>query len=227
MSHSDFGVTIENKIKEFASSFSNTVFQTTKGVASGIVSFITILVISFYLTVEENGMKNFIKYLTPFKHQAYITILVNKIQKKMGAWVLGQVILSAVIFGLVFIGLTALNVKYALVLALLAGLLEIVPYIGPFVSGAIATFFAFLQSPTLAVAVIILWVVTQQLESNVIVPIVMSRSVGLNPVMVILGILTGATLGGIIGILLAVPVMSAFSVFISDVIEGREASEEG
>ncbi len=221
LSHSTIGQAINNNLKDFASNFGGTLFDTTRGVITGFLSIITILVISFYLTVEENGMKNFIRHLAPYKHQAYVMRLVGKIQLKMGAWVLGQFILSAVIFGLVFIGLTVLKVKYALVLALIAGIMELIPFIGPFISGAIACFFAFLQSPGLAVAVLIMWVVAQQLESNIIVPIVMSKSVGLNPILVLLGVLVGASLGGILGALIIVPVMSGISVFLLDVMEGE------
>lgn len=225
LSHSEIGQSINNSFQEFFSNFGGTLFATTKGVLTGVGSLITILVISFYLTVEENGMKNFIKHLAPYKHQAYVTKLVTKIQRKIGSWLLGQMILSAVIFGLTFIGLTVLNVEYALILALVAGFLEIIPLIGPFIAGAIAVFFAFLQSPTLAVFVVILWVVTQQLENHIIVPVIMSRSVGLNPVMVILAVLTGATLGGIVGALIAIPVVSIISVFVNDIMEGRELAE--
>lgn len=225
LSHSAIGQAINNSIRDFANNFGGTLFDTTRGVLTGLVSIITVLVISFYLTVEENGMKNFIKHLAPYRHQAYVTKLVNKIQRKMGSWLLGQLILSAVIFGLVFIGLTILKVQFALVLALLAAIFEIVPIIGPFISGAFAVFFAFLQSPTLAVAVLILWVVTQQLESHVVVPVVMSRSVGINPVLVILAVLVGGTLGGIVGALIAIPVVSGISVFVNDVLEGGISEE--
>jgi predicted PurR-regulated permease PerM len=227
LSHSSIGRAIDNSFKDLAKNFSGTLFATTKGVVTGIVSIITILVISFYLTIEENGMKNFIKHLAPYKHQAYVLKLITKIQRKMGAWVLGQLILSAVIFGLVFIGLTVLKVQYALVLALLAGLFEVVPIIGPFVSGAVAMFFAFLQGPGVALAVLVLWIVTQQLESHIIVPIVMSKSVGINPVMVILGVLIGGTLGGIVGALIAIPVISGISVFVNDIMEGEIGESQG
>ncbi len=226
LSHSTIGQSINNSLKDLANNFGATLFQTTKGVVTGVVSSLTIFVISFYLTANENGMKNFIKHLAPFRHQAYVMKLVNKIQLKMGAWVLGQAILSAVIFGLVFIGLTVLHVKYALVLAVIAGIFEIVPFIGPFVSGVIACFFAFLQSPGLSIAVMIMWIVTQQLESNIIIPIVMSKSVGLNPVLVILGVLIGTTLGGVLGALIAVPIMGGISVFVSDVLDERDAELE-
>ncbi|MBX4187272.1 MAG: AI-2E family transporter [Candidatus Doudnabacteria bacterium] len=227
LSHSSIGRSIDNSVKEFAGGLGGTLFQTTKGVLTGIVSAITILVISFYLTIEENGMKNFLRHLAPYKHQAYIAKLVSKIQYKMGAWVLGQLILSAVIFGLTFLGLTLLHVQYALVLALLAGLFEVIPIIGPFISGAVAVFLTFIQSPALAVAVVILWIVTQQLEAHIIVPIVMSRSVGINPVMVILAVLVGGTLGGIVGILIAIPTVSGITVFVTDLMEGNVGDGSG
>jgi predicted PurR-regulated permease PerM len=219
LNESGIGRSIQENIKSWAGSASSALFNTTKGVVTGLVSIITILVISFYLTVEENGMKNLIKHLTPFKHRAYVAGLTNKIQRKMGHWVLGQFILSAVIFGLTYIGLTVLNIEYALVLALIAGILEFIPYIGPFLALIPALLFAFIQSPGLAVAVVILYVVIQQLENHIIVPVVMSKSVGLNPVMVILGILVGGTLGGIVGAIIAIPLLSAISIFVSDMLE--------
>ena len=220
------GQSVEENIKSWAGNFSQTVFNTTRGVITGFLSIITVLVISFYLTVEENGMKNFIRNLTPYRHQAYAHKLMNKIQKKMGSWVLGQLILSGVIFGVTYIGLTLLKVEFALVLALMAGVLEIVPYIGPFLALIPALFFAFLQSPGLAISVLVLYIVIQQLENHVLVPVVMSKSVGLNPVLVILGILVGGTLGGIMGAIIAVPILSGISVFVSDMFEIRAEGEE-
>jgi predicted PurR-regulated permease PerM len=222
LNQSGIGRTIQDNIKSWTGSFSSTLFNTTKGVFTGFISVVTILVVSFYLTVEENGMKNLIKHLTPYKNQAYVARLVTKIQKKMGAWILGQIILSFIIFGLTYIGLTILKVDYALVLALIAGFLEIIPIIGPIISAVPATFFAFLQSPPLALAVIILWIVVQQLENHVIVPVVMSKSVGVNPVLVILGILVGGSLGGVVGAIIAVPVLSGISVFVQDMFQAGD-----
>ncbi len=229
LGQSGIGRTIEQNIRNWSGNISQTLFNTTKGVVTGVASVITVLVISFYLTVEENGMKNLIRHLTPFKHQAYAAKLVNKIQRKMGAWVLGQLVLSAVVFGLTFLGLTILKVDFALVLALVAGVLEIIPYIGPFLALLPALFFAFLQSPGLAAAVIILYIVIQQIENHILVPIVMSRSVGLNPVLVILGVLIGGTLGGVVGAVIAVPVISGVAVFMSDMFmtDSDEKTAEG
>lgn len=94
-------------------------FARTLGVFNGVVSGVTILVISFYLVAEERGMKKFIHSLVPSKHQDFTINLVDKIQHKMGLWLLGQIILSFFIFILTFIGLTLLGIHYALFLALL------------------------------------------------------------------------------------------------------------
>lgn len=223
LNHFGVGQTIENSIKNFAGTLGGTLFNTTKGVVTGLVSILTVLVISFYLTAEENGMKNFIKHLTPYKNQPYVMTLVTKIQKKMGAWVLGQLILSIIIFGVTYVGLTVLKVEFALVLALIAGVLEVVPYIGPFIALIPAIFFAFLQNPALALAVVILYTIIQQLENHIIVPVVMSKSVGLNPVIVIMAVLIGGSLGGILGAVIAIPLVSGISVFVNDMMEEQKA----
>jgi predicted PurR-regulated permease PerM len=106
----------------------------TFGVFSGLFSFITVLVVSFYLVAEEQSMKQFVANLLPPQHHEVVLGLIEKIQVKMGKWVLGQIILSFSIFALTYVGLLILGVDYALFLALLAGLLEVVPYIGPFLS---------------------------------------------------------------------------------------------
>lgn len=186
------------------------------GLFGGVISFFIVLVITFYLVVEEDGMKRFVKSLAPDKYHPYITRLMSRIQQRMGWWLRGQIILSLIVFTLVYLGLTILGVKYALILALVAGVFEIVPYLGPLLSAIPAVFFAFVQKPTTAILVIILYVVIQQMENHLIVPKVMGKSVGLNPLVIILSILIGARLAGAIGALLAVPVVTALAVWFDD-----------
>ena len=204
------------------SKFSSGVFQAAGGVFSGVVELVEVMAITFYLISSENGMKNFIKSLVPFKHQPYAVGLMDKVQKKISYWLLGQLILSTFIFALTYIGLSALGVKYALALALLAGLLEIVPYLGPILSAIPAIFVAFVQSPTLALFVLILYIVIQQTENYILVPKIMGRTVGANPVVILIAVLVGFKIAGIIGMLLAVPVVSALMVFMGDLKELRE-----
>jgi predicted PurR-regulated permease PerM len=193
------------------------VFSGTLGVFSGLFGFVTVMVVSFYLVVaDENGMKELIRPLVPITRQGQVMQIISKIQKKMGLWVLGQLILSLSIFALTFIALMILGVKYALVLALLAGLFEVVPYIGPILSAIPAFFFALIQSPALAVGVVVLYILIQKIEGYVLVPKVMQKAVGASPLVILLSLLIGFKLAGIVGLLLAVPVASALLVVIEE-----------
>jgi predicted PurR-regulated permease PerM len=191
-------------------------YNQTADVVRDIVAFLTVLVISFYLVVDEKGMKQAIASFVPPDRQDFAINLVTKIQNKMGLWVLGQLILSVTIFVVTFIGLSILGVKYALFLALLAGILEVVPYIGPTLSAIPALFFALLQSPALAVGVLVLYLLIQKAENYILVPKVMQRTVGTSPLVVLLALLVGFKLAGLFGLLLAVPIASAVTVIIAE-----------
>lgn len=190
------------------------VLSRTVGVFNGFFSVITILVISFYLVAEQKGMLDFIRSLVPVHHQQFTMNLVRKIQGRMGRWVIGQIILSFCIFAVTFIGLSLLGVKYALVLALLAGFLEVVPYIGSFVSAVPAIFFALIQSPALALATSALFLLIQKTEGYFLVPKIMEKTVGTSPLLVLVSLLVGYKLAGIFGLLLAVPLVSAISLIV-------------
>src|SRR3989344_5720740 len=180
----------------------SSIFATTVSIFGGLFSALIILVISFYLAVQEKGIKKFLMSITPAEHQLYVSDLVGRIQAKMGGWLRGQFFLG---------------VKYALVLALVAGILELIPYIGPILAAIPAVILAFFQSPFLALLVLILYIVIQQLENNVISPQVMKKAVGLNPIVTIIVMLIGAKLAGILGIILAVPITAAIAEFLRDV----------
>lgn len=192
------------------------VVSRTVGVFNSIFSVVTILVVSFYLVAEQKGMFQFVRSLLPPQHQDFTMQLIAKIQVRMGRWVIGQFILSGAIFVLTFVGLSLLGVKYALFLALLAGLLEVIPYIGPIAAAIPAVFFALGQSPALAIAVLVLYIVIQKLEGYLLVPKIMERTVGTSPLLVLISLLVGLKLAGIMGLLLAVPLVSAITLVITE-----------
>ena len=197
------------------------VFSTISNIFGGIFSFFLILVITFYMVVEEGAIKKLVWSIAPEKHQPYIMQLINRMQKKIGLWLRGQLILSLVIFILTYTGLLILGVEYALVLALIAGLTEFVPYLGPILGAIPAVFLAFAQSPTLAVFVIVLFFVIQQVENNILVPKIMQKTVGLNPIVSISVLMIGFKIAGVVGAILAIPVATAISVFIKDLFENK------
>ena len=197
----------------------HSIFGTLGVIFGSFISAFIVLVLSFYLTVQENALKNFIRTVTPVRRQKYIIGLVDRIQHKIGRWLSGQVILCIVVGLLIFLGLTFLGVKYSLVLGLFAGLTEIIPYVGPVLGAVPAVFLAFTQSPILALFIIILFFVVQQLENHLLVPKVMQKTIGLNPIVVILALLAGGKLAGILGMMLAVPVAIVVTVFVEGYIE--------
>jgi len=201
------------------------IFSKVGNFFSGIVSLIIVLVISFYILIEEGAIKRILRSLVPSQSLPYAYQLVNRIQNKLGLWLRGQLILGFIIFLLVYFALLISGVKYALILAIIAGLLEFIPYLGPFLSGFIAVILTLFQSPLMALWVLILYFVIQFFENHVFVPMIMKKTVGLNPVVSIVALLIGGKLGGIVGVILAIPVVTALSVFVQDFVDKKREED--
>lgn len=226
------GVANVSGLEKALGSINSTLSQLTKGFFSGVVSFfggvisiIGVLVLTFYLTMEEQGMKRIAVDLAPAKYRPYLTRLFNRIENRLGQWLRGQLILGLTIAILVYIGLLVLNVKYALVLALFSGLTELVPIVGAYIGAIPAVIVAFSISPLAAVWTIVMFIIVQQLEHHLIVPRVMSKTTGLNPIIVIVAVLVGAKIAGILGVLLAVPTTIIITTFIEDFLEEKKIED--
>lgn len=201
------------------------VFTTVSNIFGGIVSLLLVLVITFYMATEDNGMKKIVWSVVPERHQPYVIQLLSRMQKKTALWLRGQIFLSVIMFVVTYIGLLLLGVKYALVLSLIAALTEFIPYLGPIIAAVPAIFIAFVQSPLLALFVLILYYAIQLVESNIIVPKLMHKVVGLNPIVIIVVLLIGFKIYGVVGAILAIPVSTAATVFFKDIFEKRKAAE--
>lgn len=219
---SNFTGSAAEKISQAGSSL----FSGTVSFIGGIFEFIVVLSIAFYMSVQERGIKKFTASLMPADHRDYISNLVDRIQFKMGRWLQGQLFLMLIIFALDYVGLLIIGAPYALVLALIAGILEIIPYIGPIISAVIAVAISFLHGPVTGLLVLGLFVLVQQLEGYVLTPLVMKKAVGLNPVVVILALLIGAKLGGVMGIIVAVPIATMVSEVAGDLMRPAQKDEK-
>ncbi len=195
---------------------------TIRGFFGGLISFIITLVLTFYMVVEEDALRRLARSVAPPEHHVYLSALVTRVEQKMGAWLRGELILMFIVGLFSYVGLTILRVDYALVLGLVAGIAEAIPYAGPLIAAIPAVIIAFTQSPLKALFVIVLYFTVQQLENHLLVPKVMQHAVGLNPVTSIVALMIGATLGGILGAILAIPVATALSVLIQDFLKERE-----
>lgn len=199
---------LDNYVNSELNNLGKSAVNVTTKVFGGVFSVITIFVVSLYFLMYENTFKKFLANLFHDDSRKKALTTLDKINFKLGAWLRGQVLLSFLIGLFSWIGLTILGLPYALPLALLAGLLEVIPTIGPILSAIPAVIIAFTISPTMAITVIAFYIVLQALENQILVPKVMEKAVGLNPVVVILGIIIGTNLMGIAGALLAIPFIS-------------------
>lgn len=186
-------------------------------VFGGIFSAVILVVVSFYLASQEKGIEYFLRMVTPLRDEEYVLDLWSRSQAKIGQWLRGQILLGLIVGVLVFLALTLLGIRYALSLAILAAIFELIPVIGPILSAVPAVFFGFLSSPFLGLTVAVVYTIIQQTESHLIVPLVMRRTVGLNPLIVVIALLVGATLGGILGMFLAVPIAAIVVELLMDI----------
>jgi len=216
-----------NRIQKYLSgigeSLTSNALTTATNFFGGFFSFMIALVLSFYLSVQKKGVQHVISSIVPHEHRDYILSLWERSQKKLGRWLQGQLFLGVIVGVLVYIGLSFLHIKFALLLAVLAGIFEIFPYIGPVIAAVPAVILGFLQSPVLGLWVFVLYIIIQQLENYLIVPLVIGKIVKLNPVAVILALLIGGKLGGIPGMILAVPLTAVVAEFFRDLIKKRKS----
>ncbi len=195
---------------------STSVFNIIPTVFENAILGIATVVISFYLALYRDGIENFLRAVLPLAYEDYSISVFHRARKKIGKWLEGQIFLSLVIAIVVAVGLRILGVNYSLVLGLIAGILEIIPFIGPLIAGFIAFLVAVSQSFVLGIYVVILFTIIQQLESHLLVPIVMRKTTGIHPVIVVLAILAGSQIGGFVGAILSIPIVVIFQELVED-----------
>lgn len=194
------------------------IIGTITAVFSGIFSFVLVVVLSFYFAMQERGIENFLRVIIPFGNEEYAINLWERSKTKIGKWMQGQLLLGVLIFVLVYLGLTIFGVPYAMSLALLAGVLEIIPVFGPILSAIPGVIIAFtIGGASLAAIVAGFYLLVQQFESHLIYPLVVRKVVGVPPILVILALIIGAELGGFLGVLISVPVAAAFMELVEDI----------
>ncbi len=190
-------------------------------VFGGILNVILIAVITFYLSVQDHGIESFLRILSPIKHEEYVVGLWKRAERKIGLWMQGQLLLGVIVGVIIYLGLTLLGVKYALVISLLTAILELIPF-GIILAGLIGCVFAYSSgSIALAVKVFFLYLIVQQFENYLIAPLIVNKVIGISPLVVILSLLIGAELAGLWGLLLGIPVAVCLLEYFSDIEKGK------
>lgn len=206
---------------------SENVLSVTLSIFSNLVATLTVLVLTFYFIYERKNAHTILTDLLGPTMGKKAGELLLSIERRLGAWVRGELLLMTFIGVFSYLGLTLLRVEFALPLAIIAGLLEIIPNIGPFLAFIPAVLVALSISPLLALSTAALYIIIQQLENNLFVPMVMKRSVGLSPLITILALMVGGKLGGIAGAILAVPILLVFEVIWAAFLQTKNPPPAG
>jgi len=218
---------LQEVVSNLRGSFGNVsegLVKTISVVFGGIFAFVLVIILSFYFAVQETGVDDFLRVVTPVKHEAKVLDLWRRSKIKIGRWMQGQLMLSVIVGIFVYLGLTILGLKFALILAVTAAILELIPVFGSILAAIPAILLAFVDGGTgLLLLVLGLYIIVNQLQANLIYPLVVQKIVGVPPLLVILSLVVGMQLAGFLGIILSVPAAAVLQELVQDIQKEKRA----
>ena len=194
---------------------------TFSAIFGGIFATVYVITIAIFLSLEERGTERALALLFPKKYETYVLNLWERCQKKVSGWFLSRILASVFVGGLSYFVFLIFQIKYPLTLGLLSGVLNFVPVIGPILTGVLILMTVSLYSILKAVAALIAFTLIQQIENNILTPLLTKRFVNLSPVIVLISLVIGAELLGILGAILAIPLAGILSEFLKDFLVKR------
>jgi len=213
-----FAQNLQEQLVSQATLLSANILTVAGTLVSNAVFLLALLVFVFYFMLDWENLKNrFISFLNNQARSRAQKIIIS-LETQLGGWLRAQVILMLLVGVLTYLGLFALGVEYALPLAVIAGLFEVIPTIGPIMAGIPALVVGFGTSPWLGVWILALYLVVQQLENNIIVPNIMGRAVGFSPLVTLVVLFIGAQLFGFGGLFLAIPATILITIILRDAL---------
>jgi len=195
------------------------------GVVGGLFGMVAIVILAFYLLLDADNLVRVFVRLFPREERPRVENACRRVSGKVSAWLGGQLLLAAIIGGTAALGLVLMGVPYFYVLALIAGIGELVPIVGPLVAAVPAVAVGFTVSPALAIGVAVFFFLQQQFENHVLVPKVMERQMGVSAASVIVALLIGGTLLGVVGAILAVPTAAILQVVFTELVPEASRGE--
>lgn len=211
-----------NSLSQYIPDLTNQASKIAGSIFSNLIFFMSTLFFGLYFTIDENLIKRTLIKFFDEKKAEKIALIFERVEKRMSAWFWGELVLMLVIGIMTFIGLNLIGLKYTLPLAIIAGVLEVVPNLGPVLSTIPAILVALTQNYFIAPVVIALYFIIQQLENNLIVPWVMKKAVNINPILTLIALVVGGKIGGILGILLAIPITLCVETIIIEVFQAQK-----
>ena len=188
----------------------------------GLVNLTLFFLLTFLFAVNPKSLDDFLFVMTPKKYRGYIEDLWHRVQVKMSHWFQGQMLLMIIIGVLTYLALIILNVPNALFLSVFAGIMEIIPIFGPIFGAIPAILMAWTTGNfTVVLVVIAVFIIIQQIENNLIYPLVVSKVVGISSTLIILAAVIGGSIAGFVGVVIAVPLAGIIQELFNDIKEGK------
>ncbi|MBI4225902.1 AI-2E family transporter [Candidatus Roizmanbacteria bacterium] len=214
-----------DSVFQYLPDIANRFFDIARSIFSNAVFFISTLFFGFYFLLEENVIRKIISRFFSEEKAKTALVIFDKAEKRLNAWFWGEITLMTLVGLMTFIGLNLIGIRYSLALAVLAGLLEAVPNLGPTISSVPAILLGFATSSVMGFAALALYFIVQQLENNLIVPVVMKKAVGLNPIITLVALLVGGKTGGVLGVLLAIPITVFLETILIEMVNAPKLGE--
>lgn len=189
------------------------IFQFTFSIVNNVVAILTVLVFAFYMLVSRDKLEDQLGIFFGEEKKKELGDVIDTLEKKLGGWARGELILMFAIGIATYIGLRVIGIPYALPLAILGGIFEIVPFLGPIISAVPSVLIGFGISPLTGLGVAALTFLIHQLEGYVLVPKVMEKSAGVSPLVTLISLAVGARLAGMVGAIISVPVVITLQIF--------------
>lgn len=212
-------------LSQYIPNITNQLFSIAGNIFSNVIFILSTLFFAYYLLLEEQIIKKFLLQFFDEKKAYWYATVLEKAEQRMSNWFWGEIMLMTIVGWMTFIGLSVLQIKYMVPLAVLAGVLEVVPNIGPIISAVPATIIGFSISPLAGFSALSLYFVVQQFENNLIVPMIMKKAVGINPIVTLIALIIGGRLGGILGIVVAIPMYVFVETFIQNFLKDHKVAE--
>ncbi len=210
-----------NSLFQYIPNITNQFIKLVGGIFSNTLFIISTLFFGFYFLLEEELVKKTVIHFGLEAKAKRVTNFFDQVEIRLNAWFWGELVLMIIVGLMSFIGFTIIGLKYTIALAVLAGLLEVVPNLGPTLSAVPAVLVGLSQSYPLGLITLAVSILVQQLENNLIVPVVMKKAVGLNPIVTLIALVVGGKVGGILGILLAIPAALVLETLMMEIIKDK------
>ena len=228
-----FGIQIAQDTESFVSNLeiglgrtSQSVFNALFAIFGGVFSTVFIISLAFFISLEKGLVEKVLITFSSIKHHRYLRYLIERSKKKVGAWFISRIIGMFFVGVLTYFVLKVFNVNYAFILSLLVAIFDFVPMIGPILGGLIVTAIVALSSPIQALFVLIAFVIIQILESNLLLPLLFKKFIGIPPSLVLISLVVGGKLWGILGAILIIPLVGIIFEVLNDYLEKSKKMEE-